>query len=393
MIFLVLSALAPRAMATSGADFLKIPVSARPKSMSGAFAAVGEDASSSLYNPACLSGIKNPLTQFSHNLWVENIAIDYITAAYPTSHGVFGGFLKYLYLADKIDEMQLLGGSPYPTGGSVSASDIAFGISFARNLKGNIQSGINLKLISRKLADYSASAFALDAGILWRPIFAKGLNVGFSFRNLGTSIKFDAVSEKLPMEIRLGISRDFSFGFEHSILTAVDFAKLSNEEMKVNLGTEYSWKKFLFVRTGYKVAGSDTEGFSAGFGVKWEGFSFDYAYSPFEYLGNTQSFTFSYHFGQKDFHAKRIPRWRERRTQRRKTEKKIRKEKARKKLSPRTKKMLMKKHFKKATQLYQQGKYEEAISEWKKVLELDPNHELSRKKIEKAKEKLLQQQN
>ena len=41
-------------------------------------------------------------------------------------------------------------------------------------------------------------------------------------------------------------------------------------------------------------------------------------------------------------------------------------------------------HFNKATELYKQGSYEEAISEWQKVLKLNPSHELSKQKIRKT---------
>jgi len=52
------------------------------------------------------------------------------------------------------------------------------------------------------------------------------------------------------------------------------------------------------------------------------------------------------------------------------------------------KKEKMRKHFMKGQEFYIKGKYKEAIKEWKKVLELDPNHKLSKIKIEKAKKKL-----
>jgi len=55
------------------------------------------------------------------------------------------------------------------------------------------------------------------------------------------------------------------------------------------------------------------------------------------------------------------------------------------------KKTEMRKYFNKATQLYLQGKYEEAIKYWEKVLEIDPNHKLSKIKIRKAKKKLREQ--
>ncbi|MEA2082063.1 MAG: tetratricopeptide repeat protein, partial [Elusimicrobiota bacterium] len=52
------------------------------------------------------------------------------------------------------------------------------------------------------------------------------------------------------------------------------------------------------------------------------------------------------------------------------------------------KKKKMKEHFSKATVYYIKGKYARAIKEWKKVLKLDPGHELSRRKIMQAQEKL-----
>jgi len=48
----------------------------------------------------------------------------------------------------------------------------------------------------------------------------------------------------------------------------------------------------------------------------------------------------------------------------------------------------MKEHFSKATVYYIKGEYAKAIKEWKKVLEIDPAHELSRRKIIMAQEKL-----
>jgi TolA-binding protein len=43
-------------------------------------------------------------------------------------------------------------------------------------------------------------------------------------------------------------------------------------------------------------------------------------------------------------------------------------------------------HFNKATEFFKQGRYEDAISEWQKVLIINPGHELSKQKIQKAEE-------
>ncbi|MBU3956568.1 tetratricopeptide repeat protein [bacterium] len=51
------------------------------------------------------------------------------------------------------------------------------------------------------------------------------------------------------------------------------------------------------------------------------------------------------------------------------------------------KNILMTEYFNKGTALYMDGRYSEAIKEWKKVLKLDPSHEQSKIVIEKAKQK------
>jgi len=52
-----------------------------------------------------------------------------------------------------------------------------------------------------------------------------------------------------------------------------------------------------------------------------------------------------------------------------------------------TKKNRMSEHFNRATRLYNEGKNEEAIKEWEKVLKIDPDHQLSKDKIKNAKRK------
>ncbi|NIN92819.1 tetratricopeptide repeat protein, partial [bacterium] len=50
----------------------------------------------------------------------------------------------------------------------------------------------------------------------------------------------------------------------------------------------------------------------------------------------------------------------------------------------------MKKHYMRAARYYKKRMYKEAISEWEKVLKIDPNHKQSKELIEKAKKKMEQ---
>ncbi|MFH1416427.1 MAG: tetratricopeptide repeat protein [Elusimicrobiota bacterium] len=57
-------------------------------------------------------------------------------------------------------------------------------------------------------------------------------------------------------------------------------------------------------------------------------------------------------------------------------------------LSPADKKALMGQYFTAGQQEYKKGDYEKAAASWKKVLEIEPGHELSKKNIQRAEEKL-----
>ena len=61
------------------------------------------------------------------------------------------------------------------------------------------------------------------------------------------------------------------------------------------LGMEYSFKKIIYLRTGYQYQG-DEPGFKAGFGVKYKNFGLDYAFTPIADLGNIHKISLSYRF-------------------------------------------------------------------------------------------------
>jgi len=58
-------------------------------------------------------------------------------------------------------------------------------------------------------------------------------------------------------------------------------------------------------------------------------------------------------------------------------------------ISDNEKRKMMSEHFNKATALFQQQKYNEAIKEWDEVLKNDPNHQQSKEMIDKAKKMLV----
>jgi hypothetical protein len=77
---------------------------------------------------------------------------------------------------------------------------------------------------------------------------------------------------------------------ESRLLAAAEFTHPPDNSEKLNLGAEYSFRDYLFLRGGYKM-NYDTEGLTAGFGVKFpltlvksSVARLDYAYSDLKYL-------------------------------------------------------------------------------------------------------------
>ena len=78
---------------TGSANFLKIPVCARETSL-GVYRRC-RVANAVYYNPAGLSLLQNPEVSFTQNKFVEDVAQQWLAAAYPYKTGAFGLGINY----------------------------------------------------------------------------------------------------------------------------------------------------------------------------------------------------------------------------------------------------------------------------------------------------------
>lgn len=93
--------------------------------------------------------------------------------------------------------------------GSFSPKDVAFGASYSHDITGNLRGGIALKMLYSGYADYTAFALATDLGINYYDPDSD-LSLSAVLANLGGQIKrFNEVYDRLPFDIRLGISKSF----------------------------------------------------------------------------------------------------------------------------------------------------------------------------------------
>lgn len=94
--------------------------------------------------------------------------------------------------------------------GDISPKDIAFNVTYAHDISGFWRGGATLKYVHSSYDAYSAAALAVDLGVNW---FDDERDLSFSamVANLGGQVKkFHDRSEKLPVDIRLGLSKGLS---------------------------------------------------------------------------------------------------------------------------------------------------------------------------------------
>ncbi|MDD5686658.1 MAG: PorV/PorQ family protein [Elusimicrobia bacterium] len=272
---------------TNTAAFLKEDIGARMSGMGSAFSAVADDTNLIFVNPAGLNYITSPEIATMYNKSIIDTYYGFLGAVLPLQNCTLG--FSYLRYDGGNIEINHLDG----TSEKVKAeSDSTFILGAGSNLSEEFFFGFNGKFISSELGEkYSASTITGDLGVIFRPVDDR-LSIGVSFLNLVGELKYNKVSESLPMTIRSGIAYKVVDLKRHSLLLAFDTVKNKSEDVKFNLGSEYWFSQLLALRVGYKISDSIT----FGLGLNMLKGQLDYSYVPM--LGETtHKVSFSMKFG------------------------------------------------------------------------------------------------
>jgi|ERR1035437_592954 hypothetical protein len=266
---------------------LSMGAGARAMGMGGAYTAVADDASAIYWNAAGLGTIKNIQAVLNYDKWFVDTMFSRGMFAVPLSAGAIGADIFYMSMGS-ITGRDIYGAAtgniyPYSIGGSAG-----YGISF-----GDISAGAALKIISQSTGARSNTAFAGDAGVLYKTgIYSAGLTL----QNIGGT---DGYS--LPTVIKAGAAIKPINEGPHRLLIAVDAQYLFKDSASVSAGAEYVYADMLAARIGYKTGFARTnleglKGLSGGIGVKYAGVSFDYALVTYGDLGISHMITLTYDF-------------------------------------------------------------------------------------------------
>lgn len=311
-------AFATKDSGTSGAAFLKIGAGARPAAMGGAYSAVADDANAIYWNTAGLANIKgkNEFVAMRAEMF-QDMKYNFFAFAHPTKKwGTIGAALNNLNITD-IEQRSADSDDPDST---FSSNDSAYTLAYAQKIPlrrfglsipteedAGIYLGLGIKYIRQNLSGEVANSIATDIGSLY--YFQEiPLSLALSVQNLGTKSKFKNESDPLPLTIRLGssyrVGRTWRISGVESVngriktglLIALDADFPRDNDPFARLGTEFThgWSErtSASVRAGYEtgrnrqIEGTGS-GVSAGAGINYRAFSFDFAWVPFGDLGNT----------------------------------------------------------------------------------------------------------
>ncbi|WP_395056494.1 type IX secretion system protein PorQ [Flavobacterium sp.] len=210
--------------------------------------------------------------------------------------------------------------------GQFTGSEIALSLGYAYNVPfTKLYLGGNAKFISSTLESYNSFGVAADLAATYVDD-KNDINYGLVVRNFGTQITtYNGTNEKLPFEVIAGISQELEnvpirwhLTLENLQKWKVSFANparsqqtidgeaieekvgfLGNTFRHVIFGAEIFPKRAFSLRLSYnfrraaelKILEQRTfAGISAGFGIRFRKFRFDYSYSRYTLAANTSLF-------------------------------------------------------------------------------------------------------
>lgn len=263
---------------SSGMVFLKIGVGPRGSGLAGAYSAVADNSMAVFWNPAGLAGIKGTDMAFAHNEYVEGMRYDVASLAMDTKIGSFGLGMGALY-ADDLELRE----KPGPPQGLFRYYDYILSLSYARKMSSETDVGFTAKALQERIYIYSATGFAFDFGVAFRPKDLRGLTFTGTLLNFGPKVKFREEGFKLPLIYRVGGAYTVPWQFlEGNWLLSFEGSKSIDADYVYCGGMEYTFRNALALRGGYKY-GHDTESFSFGAGFTFANMRLNYSYTPWSY--------------------------------------------------------------------------------------------------------------
>ncbi|NQU18056.1 MAG: S-layer homology domain-containing protein [Candidatus Saganbacteria bacterium] len=280
---------------------MKLGVGARSLAMGRTAVAVSGDINSMFINPANAADLRDwGATSMYTSLLEGDIAYTLLGGGKKFDRGTFGlaymgsGVVSGIDVTTRDADSRIVS-----SGSSFNYHNSVISLVWGKEILEKLSAGALLKIFNKGFSGVSngnGSGYDLDLGILWKQ--NEKLTLGLSQQNtlpisMGGAINWGTgASEGIPFNTKLGLTylpRD-------SIFLALDLDYAGNQPLVFHGGLEWMLKDFLSIRGGFEQVptskSESTANLSAGVGLKFRGFKFDYAY----YLDNVLSVNSTHFF-------------------------------------------------------------------------------------------------
>lgn len=304
---------------TTAVPFLGITAGPRAFALGGAFTAMGDDASAMYTNPGAFSRMTRSQALATTTNWLVGTRYNWIGCVLKitAADAVGFSFTQLDYGEDDVTTVL----APDGTGEKWSAADFALGLSYSRNLSDRFSIGGTAKYIQTKIFHETASAFAVDIGLLFYTPF-RDMRLGMSISNFGTDLRMDGRdllqridldpdglgnnesvvarlktdAWPLPLFFRVGLAGEVLKSQALRVTLLADALRPSDNTETIQAGCETALYERVFLRAGYKSMFREDaeEGPAFGCGVllpiggsaSWRA---DYAYADYGILQSIQT--------------------------------------------------------------------------------------------------------
>ena len=325
---------------------------ARALGMGKAYTAVANDSSGPYWNPAGIARMTWKEASFLYASLFKGTKYSFVGYAHPFAERNVLGISWIRTGMTDIDKRDDFGESV----GTFSDVENAYLISYARKLNPNLDAGVNIKIISQDIDVYSAIGYGIDVGALYRP-FDK-LSLGLNIQNaLQPKIKLKDETDVFPINLKFGLAYKM-FSDKLLLVTDVNYLNLMPDKDLYDTGTGKSlmrWHaglEYIYSTELADVAvraGIDYKEIACGFGVKTRYFTFDYAVG-LHTLEITHRLGVTARFGMLPTEEEKL-------------------------IARKRREVDIKEHYQLALKSFNEKNFDTAISEAKKVVEIDPQNE------------------
>lgn len=282
--------------------FLRTIVGARPAALAGSMLSVSRDPHAIFYNPAGIADMTTKAGVFgylNHILDIQSFVGAYV---HTHRHGSYGAGVHYtdygsFRRTDKFGEDH----------GDFAASSMTLYATYSRIHAERWLFGASAKYFRSEIDQYTADGFGLDFGVIYHSTLFDNLNIAAGVFNIGTArTAYINTKELVPLNFQFGVSKRLAhLPFTYSAVLLRYRGR--GEDFRIRLGGEFEISKKFFMRLGYDTVGKDQKldtgstgdrfaGLSLGFGLSYNEYVFDYAFSSFGEVGSLNRLSLSVMF-------------------------------------------------------------------------------------------------